>query len=129
LEVPLARRKSTNLTEAELRMMKALWKKQRATVAEVAEALRGDPPLAYNTVLTMMRILENKGYVRHTKQGRAFVYEAVVRRDQASAKAIRHLVSRFFGGSTGQLVMKLLEENKLDAKELERIKTRISQSE
>ena len=125
----MARRKSPNLTEAELRLMNVLWKKKSATVAEVAQALPGDPPLAYNTVLTTMRILETKGYVRHAKEGRAFVYQPVVGRDQASTKAIRHLVSRFFAGSTGQLVMKLIEDDELDARELERIKKRINQSE
>jgi len=125
----LARKKSSNLTEAELRLMNVLWKKKRATVGEVAAALPGDPPLAYTTVLTTMRILEQKGYVRHTKSGRAFVYEPVIQRDQASASAIQLLVSRFFGGSAGKLVLKLLDEDQLDAEELERIKQRISQGE
>jgi predicted transcriptional regulator len=125
----LARKKSTDLTEAELRLMKIVWKKKHATVGDVAQALTDDPPLAYNTVLTTMRILENKGYIRHTKAGRAFVYEPLVQRAQASANAIRHLVNRFFGGSAGQLVMNLLEDDQLAAKEIERIKKRIDQSD
>lgn len=125
----MARKKSTDLTEAELRLMKIVWKKKHATVGDVAQALTDDPPLAYNTVLTTMRILENKGYIRHTKAGRAFVYEPLVQRAQASANAIRHLVNRFFGGSAGQLVMNLLEDDQLAAKEIERIKKRIDQSD
>jgi predicted transcriptional regulator len=125
----MARKKSPHLTEAELNLMNVLWKKKQATVAEVAEALTGDPPPAYSTVLTILRILENKGYVRHTKEGRAFVYEPVVQRDQASTKAVGHLLSRFFGGSAGQLVLKLIEEDQIDARELNRIKKRISQGE
>jgi predicted transcriptional regulator len=124
----LARRKSTNLTEGELRLMHVLWNQGAATVSDVVEALPADPPPAYTTVLTLLRILEEKGYVRHTKQGRAFVYEPLVGSKEASSKAIRHLVSRFFAGSPEQLVMKLLEEE-IDARELKRIKKRISESE
>jgi len=124
----LARRKSTNLTEGELRLMHVLWNQGAATVSDVVEALPADPPPAYTTVLTLLRILEEKGYVRHTKQGRAFVYEPLVGSKEASSNAIRHLVSRFFAGSPEQLVMKLLEEE-IDARELKRIKKRISESE
>src|SRR5262245_7343650 len=109
--------------------MKVIWKKRRATVGAVVEALEDDPPLAYSTVLTTLRILETKGYVRHTKQGRAFVYEPIVGREEASQNAIRYLVSRFFGGSREQLVMNLLEGEELDEKELERIKKKIRESE
>ena len=108
--------------------MHVLWKQGAATVSDVVEALPADPPVAYTTVLTLLRILEEKGYVRHTKQGRAFVYEPLVGSKEASSKAIRHLLSRFFGGSPEQLVMKLLEEE-IDARELKRIKKRISESE
>jgi predicted transcriptional regulator len=125
----VARKKSSSLTEGELRLMQVLWEKATATVGEVVDALPADPPVAYSTVLTLMRILEEKGYVRHTKEGRAFVYEPLVGSKEASSNAIRHLVSRFFGGSTGQLVMKLLEEEEIDAKELKRIKKRIAESE
>ena len=124
----MARRKSTNLTEGELRLMHVLWNQGAATVSDVVEALPADPPPAYTTVLTLLRILEEKGYVRHTKQGRAFVYEPLVGSKEASSNAIRHLVSRFFAGSPEQLVMKLLEEE-IDARELKRIKKRISESE
>ena len=109
--------------------MKVLWNRGPATVSEVVEGLPADPPVAYSTVLTLLRILETKGYLRHTKTGRAFVYEPLVGSKEASSNAIRHLVSRFFGGSTGQLVMKLLDEEEIDAKELKRIKKKIAQSE
>jgi predicted transcriptional regulator len=125
----LARRKTPNLTEGELRLMDVLWKKGQATVGDVAEALPADPPLAYTTVLTTLRILETKGYLRHTKKGRAFVYEPVVAREEASRKALRHLVNRFFGGSREQLVINLLEEKTIDRDELRRIKKMIAASE
>ena len=109
--------------------MQALWEKGRATVGDVVAALPADPPLAYSTVLTTLRILEAKGYVRHTKEGRAFVYEPVVVQEEASRKALDHLVNRFFGGSCELLVMNLLKEEAIGRAELRRIKKMIAQSE
>jgi predicted transcriptional regulator len=124
----MARSKTPHLTEGELRLMNILWQTGPATVSQVVEALPDKPPVAYSTVLTLLRILENKGYLRHTKQGRAFVYEPIVGSKEASSNAIRHLVSRFFGGSAGQLVLKLLDEHQLGAAELKRIKKKIDES-
>lgn len=125
----MARKKSLNLTEGELPLMQALWEKGRATVGDVVSALPADPPLAYSTVLTTLRILEGKGYVRHTKEGRAFVYEPVVVQEEASRKALDYLVSRFFGGSCELLVMNLLKEETIGRAELRRIKKMIAESE
>ena len=120
----MARTKSRDLTEAELRLMDVLWKKSPATVSEVAEALPKQLGLAYNTVLTTMRILEDKGYVRHTKakEGRAFVYHPVVGQKEASRKAVRNLLNRFFGDSPRELVLNLLENEELSPTELRRIR-------
>src|ERR1700746_2428011 len=98
--------------------MDVIWDKGKATVAEVAEALPENLRLAYNTVLTTLRILEEKGYLRHTKakEGRAFVYEAVVGRQEAGRSAVRYLVSRFFRNSPELLVLNLLEDENLSAK-------------
>ena len=125
----MARKKSRDLTEAELRLMDVIWKKGPATVAEVAEALPKQLGLAYNTVLTTMRILEEKGYVKHTKpkEGRAFVYHAVVDRKQARGNAVRHLLSRFFGDSPEELVLNLLEDERLSEPELRRIRQMIAE--
>ena len=125
----MARRKSLNLTEGELPLMQALWEKGRATVGDVVAALPADPPLAYSTVLTTLRILEGKGYVRHTKEGRAFVYEPVVVQEEASRKALDYLVNRFFGGSCELLVMNLLREETIGRAELRRINKMIAESE
>jgi len=125
----MARPKSPTLTEAELRLMNVVWSRKRATVGEVVDALQGKPVLAYTTVLTTLRILETKGYLRHTKEGRAFIYEPLIGRKEASSKALRSLVSRFFGGSPAQLVMNLLEDEVIDERELQHIKKRISESE
>lgn len=125
----MARKKSPNLTEAELRLMKVLWAKGAATVGEVAESLTEDPPLAYSTVLTTLRILEGKGYLRHTKSGRAFVYEPLIAQEEASRTALGYLVNRFFGGSRELLVVNLLKEEAISRAELRRIKKMIAESE
>jgi predicted transcriptional regulator len=127
----LARKKSPNLTEGELRLMDVIWEKGSATVAEVAEALPKELGLAYNTVLTTLRILEEKGYLRHTKadEGRAFLYSPVVGRDEAGRNAVRYLVSRFFRNSPELLVLNLLEDEDLSAKELLRIRELIGKEE
>jgi predicted transcriptional regulator len=120
----VARKKSLNLTEAELRLMDVVWDKGAVTVGEVAAALTGEPILAYNTILTTLRILEQKGYVRHTKsrEGRAFVYRAVVGRKQASRNALRHLVRGFFANSPELLVLNLLDDGDLSQRELQSIR-------
>ena len=125
----MARKMSPNLTEGELPLMKVLWKKGQATVGDVVASLPTNPPLAYSTVLTTLRILEAKGYLRHTKKGRAFVYEPVIVQEEASRKALGYLVNRFFGGSREQLVINLLEEKTIDRDELRRIKKMIAASE
>jgi predicted transcriptional regulator len=127
----LARKKSPNLTEAELRLMDVVWDKGEATVSEIAEALPRELGLAYNTVLTTMRILEEKGFLRHTKskEGRAFVYRPVVGRDEASRTAVRYLVSRFFRNSPELLVLNLLEDEELSGKELRRIRALLAGEE
>ena len=124
----MPRKKSLSLTEAELRLMDVVWDRGSATVQEVADALPRDLGLAYNTVLTTLRILEEKGYLRHTKRddARAFVYEAVVGRNEAGRNAVRYLVSRFFRNSPELLVLNLLEDEELSAKEQARIRKMIA---
>ena len=125
----MARKKSPNLTEAELRLMDVLWERGAATVGEVAEALPQELDLAYNTVLTTLRILEEKGYVEHTKskEGRAFVYRTLVGRDEAGRSAVRYLVSRFFRNSPELLVLNLLQDEELSDKELGRIRNLLAE--
>lgn len=124
----MARKKSQTLTEAELRLMDVVWEKGRATVAEVAAALP-PPPIAYNTVLTTMRILEQKGYVRHEEEGRAYVYIPLVQREEASSTAVRQLLNRFFGNSPAALALKLVEDQSLDREEINRLKALIERYE
>jgi predicted transcriptional regulator len=123
----MARKTSSNLTDAELRLMQVVWNRGSATVSDVVEALAGDVELAYSTVLTTMRILEDKGYLKHTKEGRAFVYHPLVGREEAKRSAVRQLLARFFGDSSEQLVLNLLDEE-LTAAELKRIRKMIAES-
>lgn len=124
----MARKKSPTLTEAELRLMEVLWEKGRATVADVAEALP-PPPIAYNTVLTTMRILEQKGYVRHSEEGRAYVYVPLVARAEAQRSAVGHLLSRFFRNNSGELALRLIESERPSDDELQRLKRLIERYE
>ena len=123
----MARMKSSHLTDAELRLMEIVWEKGAATVAEVVEAVNTEIPLAYSTVLTTLRILETKGYLRHTKDGRAFVYRPVVRRNKAQESAIKHLLRRFFQDSPELLVLNLLERKKITPEQLNRLRKRIEE--
>ncbi len=118
----MARKKSETLTEAELPIMEVLWSKGNATVGDVVETLAQERAVAYNTVLTLMRILERKGYVQHTKDGRAFVYQPVVDRGEASRTAVRQLLNRFFNDSPELLVLNLLHDEAIDEREIERLR-------
>jgi predicted transcriptional regulator len=121
----MARKQSITLTEAELPIMEIIWTKGSAAVTDVVEGMT-DSTAAYNTVLTTLRILERKGYVRHTKEGRAFVYHPVVERGEASRKAVRNLMKRFFQDSPELLILNVLKDEQLDQKELDRLKKLIS---
>lgn len=121
----MPRKKSPTLTEAELRLMEVLWSRGPSTVGEVTKALPRGRSLAYSSVLTTLRILEQKGYVRHEVRGRAFVYHTTVGRQEAQRSAVRYVVNRFFEGSPEQLVLNILEDEDLDAKDLQRLRQMI----
>ena len=119
-------KQSATLTEAELRIMNVLWRRGSATVQQVVDALPEE--LAYNSVLTTVRILEKKGYLQHFKHGRAHVYAPLIERNEASRSEIRHLVSRFFKNSHEQLVLNILEDRGVSPEELERLKDMLQRS-
>jgi predicted transcriptional regulator len=118
----MARKPSAALTDAEARVMAVLWRTRSATVADVVGALKESAAVSYSTVQTILRILETKGYVAHSKVVRAFVYHPVVDERQARRRALRHLVSRLFDGSPSLLVLNVLDDEDLDAGELARLK-------
>ena len=118
---------SPTLTEAELRLMEVLWAKGPRTVQQVVDALPPDTPLAYNSVLTTIRILEKKGYVEHDKDGRAHIFKPVVARQEAARSEIRNLVRRMFRDSHELLVLNVLEEEQIDLAELKRLREMLKQ--
>ena len=121
-------KKSNTLTEAELRLMKILWRRGESAVTDLVEAMPQGQALAYNSVLTTVRILEQKGYVEHRQEGRAFIYWAVVREQDASRSEVRHVLNRFFGNSSEQLLLSLLGDGDISHEELERLKRAIREA-
>jgi len=122
-------RQSGTLTEAELRIMNVLWGKGSGTVQQVLDSITEKPVLAYNSVLTTIRVLERKGYLKHLKDGRAHVFTPLVGQKEATRSEIRHLVSRFFRDSHEQLVLNLLEDQGIDAEEVNRLREMLAQKD
>jgi BlaI family transcriptional regulator, penicillinase repressor len=125
----MARKQSQTFTDGEHRIMEVIWKKGSATVAEVAEALAGKDGAAYTTILTMMRIMRDKGYLRCRKEGRAHVYIPRVDREAAARKAVRQLLGKFFAGSPGELVLSFLRDEEISLKEIDELKRKIVEQE
>jgi predicted transcriptional regulator len=122
-------KRSNTLTEAELRIMRILWDRGESLVSDMVIALPKDTPLAYNSVLTTVRVLEQKGYVTHRQDGRAFLYSPCVAEHDASRVEVRHLLNRFFGSSRAQLMLSLLGEGEISVDELQTLKKAISEAE
>lgn len=109
-----------SLTRRELDIMSVLWRRGRATVADVRDELADD--LAYPTVQSMLRVLEGKGYVGHTVEGRAFLFHALVEQDAAADSALDRLIAKVYHGSRELLVSRLLADEHISPDELQRIK-------
>jgi predicted transcriptional regulator len=123
------RPKSLLLTDGELRIMRVLWEKGESSVGEVVDALAAKPKPAYNTVLTLLRIMEKKGYVAHRKEVRAFLFRPLIARAAAGRKALTSLVNRFFDGSPRLLILNLLEDEHLSPEALAELKKRIEEAQ
>jgi len=108
--------------------MNVLWLKGFGTVQLILDSLSLKPALAYNSVLTTIRVLERKGYVKHSKDGRAHVYAPLVERKEATRSEIHHLASRFFKNSHEQLVLNILEDRGIEAEELDRLREMLERS-
>jgi predicted transcriptional regulator len=105
------------LTPQELAIMKVVWELETATVRDVYEHLRSRRTIAYTTVLTMMKILEQKGYVKKTRDDRAFVYRATRPRSQVIGGMVREFVDRVFDGASRPMLLHLVKQTKLSEKE------------
>ena len=108
--------------------MRVLWDKGESTVNDVVDALKARPKPAYNSVLTLLRIMEKKGYVAHRKDGRAFIFSPLIGRADASRSALKSLVNRFFEGSPRLLMLNLLKEEQLSPEALVQLKKRIEEA-
>lgn len=124
----MARKKPKTLTKAELRVMDVLWQRRSGTVADVVAALP-PPPLAYTTVLTMLRILEQKGVVKRKPDGRAHVYYPSIERDDAATSAVGDVLRSFFANSKTALAVRLMAEERPSAEDLASIKALIARYE
>ncbi len=125
----MPRKKSKTLTEAELKLMDILWMKGEGTVQDVLDILSKKESLAYTTVLTILRILEKKGYLKHRKVSRAFVYYPVVKRDEVRRSVVKDVIRKFFDDSPELLVLNVFENEQIDADELFRLKDMIEKYE
>jgi BlaI family transcriptional regulator, penicillinase repressor len=115
------------LAGRQLAVMRLLWQRREATVAEVQQALETDPPLAYSTVATVLSRMERKGLITHRVEDRQYYYRAVVSEVGANQSVVGDLVDRVFGGSPAELVNQLLASDQVDADELERIKQLVNE--
>ena len=121
-------KRSITLTEAELRLMKLLWERGEAAVGDLVAAMPEGATLAYNSVLTTIRILEQKGYVQHRQAGRAFVYRACVAEQEAERSEVRNMMRRFFGNSRERLLLSVLGDGEVTPEELQRLKEAIDRA-
>src|SRR3954454_19472896 len=122
-------KRSNTLTEAELRIMRLLWDRGESLVSDLVSALPPHAPLAYTSVLTTVRILEQKGYVEHRQEGRAFLYRPCIAEHEASRSEVGHLLHRFFGNSREQLLLTLLGDGDITTGELRRLKKAVAGAE
>jgi predicted transcriptional regulator len=117
------------LTSTELEMMNVIWRLGPCSVHQVVEALRTTRELAYTSVSTIIRILEQKGYVTSQKAGRGHVYEAAVAKEAYQAKSLERLVNHVFDGTPTLLVQRLLDSKQLTAEELEKLRNKLRSRE
>ena len=118
----MARKKLSSLTDLEIDIMNIVWRLRRATVRQIVDSLRAQRPLAYTPVQTVLSILTQKGVVRHTREGRAFVYTAIVKPEGVRREVIQAVVDKLFAGSSQSLVLHLIESDALTAEEAESLR-------
>ncbi len=123
----MSRSKVHRLGDLQLAIMKVLWNQRQATVAEVHQALATDRALAYTTIATMLRKMEERALVTHCLDGRSFVYRAAVREDAVSRGMSDHLLERLFEGSLTDMVRHLLSTREVSREELSQIEKLIAE--
>ncbi len=125
----MRRRVERKLGDLELQILNVLWERGPSTVREVREGLGVEPRPAYTTVLTMMRLMHEKGYLDRREQGRAHVYQARLRERPTKGNLLQTLIDTAFQGSAEALMVRLIEDEKLSPEEIERVKKLIAEQE
>jgi predicted transcriptional regulator len=126
---PRKRTEEKLLTEAELELMTILWKKGESSVNEVIEQLPPDRPAAYTTISTILRILEQKGFVRARKEGRGHLYIPNIEKDEYESRSIKDMVDRVFDGAPVALARQLLQTERLSSEDLDELRRLIDRLE
>lgn len=116
------------LTETELELMTILWRLGEGSVADVLDQLPKDRDLAYTTVSTILRILEQKGVLKNRKEGRGHIYIPLLEKNEYEAKTVKHVVERVFDGTPVALVRQLLDSVELNEKDLKELKHLLEQA-
>lgn len=119
----MPRRPTRTFTERELEILQILWERNEATVRDIQQAL--PPGRHYNTVLTIIRVLERKGHVTHTQEGRGFLYRALAPPEKSKSQALSHLIKSLFGGSSESVVLNMVEAGNLSLEELDEIRRKL----
>ncbi|WP_369933844.1 BlaI/MecI/CopY family transcriptional regulator [Xanthomonas tesorieronis] len=121
----MARPASSSPTNAERQILEVLWERKEASVREVADRLAQQRPVAYTTVLTLLKVLEKKGFVSYRTEGRAFIYRATLSRAKARRQALEQLLKQFFNGSPDVLAQHLIDEHPLGDDEIAALRRRV----
>ncbi len=118
-----------NLGEVEQIVMDHIWAQGPTTAEACREALAGSRPMKDSTIRTVLRRLEEKGYVSHEIEGRTFIYKASDARQNVAVRAVKSIIDRFCGGSAEQLVLGMVDNAVLDRKQLERLAKKIAEKQ
>ena len=112
-------------TPGELRLLQILWRIGQGTIDDIVRASDEDPPPNYKTVQAWLRIMETKGQVTHKQKGRAFVFSPTVARAEVHRSSLRHLLTKYFGGSRSELLIELLSDKRITREELRELESLI----
>ncbi len=118
----MGRPKSVGPTDHELLILKILWDDSPVGVSEILERFPKKPAPAYSSLLTIVRLMEQKGYIKHVKEGKAFLYSPILKQDIHKKSELKNIADKLFGGSRFDLAVNLLKEEKLSAAEVRKLK-------
>ena len=123
----MPRQPSRSFTEREIEILQILWERDEATVRDIQQSL--PPGRHYNTVLTIIRVLERKGHVSHRQEGRGFLYRALAHPEKSKSQALSHLIKSLFGGSPESVVLNMVEAGALSLEDLDEIRRKMRKAQ